>query len=669
MKLTNGNIFARKKICARQLLTILFIVTSCKFANATAISYTNLFIDDWVNNSFPLFSGSSLNLHIEAGVYDPLGVPGNISSVSATHRSSGDHYHLPYAGFGNFTTPTFGPYFARVPLTSIPVASRRGQYSISVANDQGETTTAYTHSLRATQPLARARNFEITGSTLTPQVSWRNVPGADRYEFRVWDSTGRLIHDTPRVNSPFFEVPTGLLEPNANYALGIFSMDEDGSGNIERRSFEVKTYETVISPPTGGSELSKLDYATFARAAYRDNPQVLPAGYRRHDVKIESMGPLNDFAGSIYVNESENLVVIAVAGSDTVLDWIGPNPTFLRPSGRPTQAFREYVEAAASMLEEVRAEFPNADVSLTGHSLGGAIAQLVGDAAGLRVVSFNAPGAEQTINDSQLSQILGAIPSAPIEKDITNYRVYGDLVSTVGRQLGEEVTMAPPLSRFIVDAVPVGVTKTVHLIDTVFERIYSRADTLNERGPTILSVGQEALADLLDSDFFPDLVKYGVSATVLASSILWIDPGEFDGYMFEIEQGSPPLASIIFPFLLDVEAIFEFQILMNGEWLSIGFYQELEELIVADLKLGRFRFLVREFDTLLPIRNVEEFSFGLTFTEGGELNASLTAFSTIPEPMTIALFGLGLAGLGLVARKRSERRYPQPTPAPSQARG
>jgi putative lipase involved disintegration of autophagic bodies len=44
------------------------------------------------------------------------------------------------------------------------------------------------------------------------------------------------------------------------------------------------------------------------------------------------------------------------------------------------------------MLIKIHQDFPNAQIVLTGHSLGGALTQIVGDAAKLTIVSFDALG-------------------------------------------------------------------------------------------------------------------------------------------------------------------------------------------------------------------------------------------------------------------------------------
>ena len=220
--------------------------TRCAFAatvfgnislsEATTISYTAFFLDERIGAA----GSTGERLQIEAGVSDPFGVPSNISRVFATHSGTGSVVNLPYAGFGNFTSPTFSPYFATPLRSQLPFGARTGQFDISVQNSQGQTINARTQTLTATNPLTHARNITISGPSLSPTVSWSSISGADRYELRVWNAGGALIYDSPDSNTSLFNIPAGTLTAGSTYSLGIFSKDYDKFGSLERRSLTFK---------------------------------------------------------------------------------------------------------------------------------------------------------------------------------------------------------------------------------------------------------------------------------------------------------------------------------------------------------------------------------------------------------------------------------------------
>ena len=621
-------------------------------AHATLITSTSYFLDEIINTQFSSMASPGLRLHIEAGISDQFGVPGNISSVIARHTTTGRTVPLPYQPIGNFTTPNFGPYYTSPLRSSVPSASRTGSYAISVTNDQSVTVTRTTPFLTTSVPLAHAQNIQTAGNRLSPTVSWSAVPGADRYELRVWNpSTAALLFDSSRSATPRFAIPSGVLSPNQNYAVGILSLDTDTSGNLIRRSFELRPYSTTTPPPPS-AQLTTYDFVQFAGAAYRSPSYVAPAGYSLVDSRQN--GNIDVRA---WVNRDHTQVVIGIGGSEQLDDYTRADSAFV--TGRPTANYIDHVRTTVDLLVAMQNAYPNAAIQLTGHSLGGAVAQTVADAAGLKAVTFDAPGAKGFESNHELSDALQPIHRAA-SADIINYRVYGDLVSTVGSQFGKTFTYAPPIAELIVDTFPAGVFKTLHLLDIIGERVLSSSSQASSEGPTVASVFLSGATLLAVTQVVPavGVITTGVSGVVFAGSLIAIDPGDFDAYLFEVAADSPAVRSILFPLLLGSEASFDLQVLISGEWASLGLFQELDNFDFGPVGVREFRFFIEDYDTHAPLVGVEDFTFGLTFVEDGQLHATLTSFSSsspAPEPGSLYLLLLGVTAMCVAPRRRLRR--------------
>lgn len=271
------------------------------------------------------------------------------------------------------------------------------------------------------------------------------------------------------------------------------------------------------------------------------------------------------------------------------------------------------------------------------------MAQLLAAQTGFSAYTFNAPGIAQTqpFLSDELSRInLQSSSTGPI----TNYRVYGDLISAYGIQLGSNVTVEPPLSKSIIDGFPAAMAKSMHLISTVIERLTTNAPATGDFGPTVgSSIFLTTVTGILS---FP------------AAALYWyaIDPGGVDGYFFDVLPGSPLIQSVTFPFLLDVEALFDLHIFENDEWRSIGYLQELETYDFGLLGVNAFKFFIKDYRSLLPILGVEEFTFFVTFVSDGMVTARLESFSTVvPEPSSIAILCIAI-GFVILAQFASQRR-------------
>lgn len=122
-----------------------------------------------------------------------------------------------------------------------------------------------------------------------------------------------------------------------------------------------------------------------------------------------------------------------------------------------TNLLGQHYALAKKLVDEIRSRNPSADVYLTGHSLGGAVAQMVGITTGLPAVAFDAPN-----SGVQYGQVTGTDASEVLANQQkkalnVNYRLLGDPFSLVGRPVGpvctvfEQVPSIQPLDDHAID--------------------------------------------------------------------------------------------------------------------------------------------------------------------------------------------------------------------------
>src|SRR5262245_36534130 len=187
---------------------------------------------------------------------------------------------------------------------------------------------------------------------------------------------------------------------------------------------------------TGG--LTRLertrDAADLAEEVYTARPigHKTPDGWSVAGARSGTAG----FFGAAYKHPSRNEVVIAFRGTD---DLFLDSPTYrgitsgetVPEGGEPflQTPWGSQLRQAKEFTAFIRAQYPGAAISFTGHSLGGALAQVEAARTGWTADTFNAPGVESTVQR--------LYPDGQRFSDNVRNHVRGtDLVSQVGSHFG-----------------------------------------------------------------------------------------------------------------------------------------------------------------------------------------------------------------------------------------
>ena len=157
-----------------------------------------------------------------------------------------------------------------------------------------------------------------------------------------------------------------------------------------------------------------------------------------------------------FVNSDSTQVVIAISGT---FFGHGDDLAFLKnlftdlasfPSGNPTPGLVASFLRIYNLVAETRAKYPDAHITLTGHSLGGTVAQILGQLTGYDAVGFNAPGGARLTGS--LGTALLAAQAAGLAASLppgnpgalgqnNNYRALGDAISVVPLAIGTTYTI------------------------------------------------------------------------------------------------------------------------------------------------------------------------------------------------------------------------------------
>jgi acetyl esterase/lipase len=183
--------------------------------------------------------------------------------------------------------------------------------------------------------------------------------------------------------------------------------------------------------------LPSEQYAFLAQAIY----DPLTAGNdiesdtRRYNVIYVSPPSATNYRGAVVRDGATGQLIVTNKGTDPSSIHDITADLGMGMMGAPTQ----WPEAAATMrwaLQHAeKSHIPVSDISITGHSLGGALAQLqaaMPESAGIHAETFNTYGARS------MAEGLGLDVQAA-EDRVVNHRMYHDPVSTLADSIGRSV--------------------------------------------------------------------------------------------------------------------------------------------------------------------------------------------------------------------------------------
>lgn len=452
----------------------------------------------------------------------------------------------------------------------------------------------------------------------------------------------------------------------------IFGGSVDGMGRCNVGSVRGFATTSPLTPPPTVLQLERMNADFYNNAT--------PTGVGPYSVLATPATVTNGFAAVAYVNGDPNnfgqIVVIpqATAGhtaAQAAYEFLA-DTAFV--NGQSNTALNSQVQQFADFLKNIAQQYPTSQITVSGYSLGGGIAQIVGQYAGVQTVTFDLPGAAQFLTHFSSLSSLGSLDILSPSVGNWDYRYEGDQVSFVGTQVGQSMTVINPLmtnSNGVSTGSPRSIFPQVfadqnHALALMDAQLISApempGDTSN---PSIVIAGnpdQNFLNQIVDGAF----ISLGVegfhnqiqNAQGFAASY---DPGPGYDYSLVINPGSPNVTSLLLPVGIDLSGdnvggwclIFGTQGGLSGsECSTSGLFSFTPGVDTLD-----FHPIDPSGD---PIFYSDPFIFALTFDGPGTFDATLTTSETpvqggpsssVPEPPSIILFLTFLAAATLLSTR------------------
>lgn len=470
--------------------------------------------------------------------------------------------------------------------------------------------------------------FNLAAHTLTPNTFLAGSGTALPTSLLDMDPLYSGLHLQGSVDFNSFQSPQ--FDQNGDMLPPVVAQSWTIMFSIDPTSFQLVD---VSQPPPSTSDLAR-----FSQIAYGDTVAEVTVGGRTYNKLISSTTGqefgFDSTVGRAIVYSNNNNIVIGFRGTLEEKDVY--SDTSWNPLRLPSPNLTQFVASAANLLRDVQNENPGKEITLTGHSLGGAVAQLLGAASGLNTETFNAPGTAELI--SNLRNALAPVDVNPSSLSITNHRVYGDVVSKAGSEIGDVVTHASPIGE---------ITNSCNtLCSALYNHKISTTITTIENDP----YGVSGYPEGIDNYFGRVLLLtagQGLFVPVVGNYYYLLDPVGTYGQEFSLLDGSPLFKSVAFGYTTD----FLYGLALWGEngWYDIGAFNPGDEYIFGADGVDIFRVFELSMDRVTRMPLSSDFIVAVTFTEDGVANLMYKALS-VPEPSSIVLTLTCLVFIGFIEK-------------------